>query len=150
MRIKVAKKLPPEINMIPMIDVIMMLLIFFLVATRMKTEEDKIDLELPTSLEALIDAISKKEAAPIVVNIVPAKVPGSKPFYVGTVGMDRAGLASVLQEQAKKIYEMHGEKAAMVRMRCDKNAEFSQLQEALKACQTAQIATVYVAAEKPQ
>ena len=148
MRMKVSKKLPPEINMIPMIDVIMMLLIFFLVATKMKTDEERIELQLPESVTAVINLIKENEPKPINVNILPSGVGGDKPYVVQNTHLDRKDLEAVLKAEAQKQWETRGEQA-YVRMRCAATADFVELQNALKACQSAKIIKVFVAAERP-
>jgi biopolymer transport protein ExbD len=147
MRYRTRKKNPPEINMIPMIDVIMMLLIFFLIATQMKKEESSLELVLPDSAQALMNVIAENEPQPLIINVLSSKEAPERPYVVQGVPMNQTELAPVLKVQAKKQWEANGEQAS-VRMRCDRSAEFIELQEALRACQTANIIKVFIAAEK--
>ena len=148
MKMRLHLKPVPEINMIPMIDVIMMLLIFFLVATQMKKEETSIQLALPESLEALLDMIDKNAPAPMMVNILP-KSEGGERYMVAGQAMGKDELGRVLLAQAKKQKELGGQEAS-VRIRADKDAELADVQNALMACQKAMVVKVYIAAERPR
>jgi biopolymer transport protein ExbD len=53
MRIRKPEEEPFEIMLIPMIDCMLVIIIFFLVATTMKTRENELPLELPTAAGAL-------------------------------------------------------------------------------------------------
>ena len=53
MRVKKATEEPFEIMLIPMIDCMLVIIIFFLVATTLKTREKELPLNLPTSSAAL-------------------------------------------------------------------------------------------------
>ena len=57
---------PSEMHLTPLIDVVFLLLIFFLVATRFHEEEREIDTKLPEVAEALPLAVTPQE---VVVNI---------------------------------------------------------------------------------
>ena len=145
MRLRKVMKPVPEINMIPMIDVIMMLLIFFLVATQMKTQEVRADVQLPDSLQALLN---RDIASPLVINILPRDA-SDKPYSIGPVKLDNRELLDVLRVQASFIVNA-GAEMASVRIRADRSADFSQLQSALKACQLSHIKAVYIATEFPR
>jgi biopolymer transport protein ExbD len=145
MRLKTISKPMPEINMIPMIDVIFMLLIFFLVATQMKNEEYRTDVQLPDSVEALINLLKDKVPAPLDLTIVPASANG-RTYMVNGLEASKEELAEVLRWQGRVQWQRGGERAS-VRIRCDKRAEFIELQRALKACQEAEVIQVYIAAE---
>jgi biopolymer transport protein ExbD len=53
MRVKKPDEEPFEIMLIPMIDCMLVIIIFFLVATTLKTREKELPLELPTAAGAL-------------------------------------------------------------------------------------------------
>ena len=139
-----------SLSLTPLIDVIFLLLIFFLVATQIKENETRVRLRLPESVEALLDQI-KGEPRPITINIV-AKKPGEtgigvKPYWVRGLALNLEELKRALKWQSEKQYEEYGEQAT-VRIRADRKSELLQLQTALKACQDYKILRVFIAAEK--
>jgi biopolymer transport protein ExbD len=143
MKLKLHMKPMPEINMIPMIDVIFMLLIFFLVATQMKQEENAI-LRLPDSYKALLDAIDKSAGKPVILNI---KCVDVMPFEVDKVPMTFEMLVEFLRRYSATQWKPRGEEA-MVRIRCDRDAKFVQLQDSIRACRDAGVIKIFVAAAK--
>ncbi len=153
MRMKIARKAAPDINMIPMIDVIMMLLIFFLVATQMKKEESAFDLQLPESVKAMIDLLRDNPNSPVTVNIISAKYAApNKHFVVANDELSKDELTRALQEISLHARE-RGDKAGtdtIVRIRADRDSLLEDLQSVLLCCQKAQIYKVYIAAEKPR
>jgi biopolymer transport protein ExbD len=152
MRMKHLAKPMPEINMIPMIDVIMMLLIFFLVATQMKKEESAFDLQLPESVKAMINLISQ-DSSPVTVNIISAKYAApNKHFVVAGAELSKDELTLALREitlRAKQRGDKGGEDT-IVRIRADRDSQLEDLQTVLICCQKAEIYKVYIAAEKPR
>ena len=72
MKIKKPEEEPFEIMLIPMIDCMLVIIIFFLVATTIKSHEKELPLQLPDSLAA---------------------VPSEQPTDIFIIGVDRAGQA---------------------------------------------------------
>lgn len=148
-------KQPPstkrEVDMTPMIDCVFLLLIFFLVATDIKRTETSANVQLPKSVEALIDAI-KGKPAPLVVSILPKKAGetglGDRPYWILNKGYNLEDLKKVLHAQAEEQYNLNHGEQAIVRLRADRRATLEQLQYALKACQEARIISIYIAATK--
>jgi biopolymer transport protein ExbD len=143
MKLKIKLRPMPEINMIPMIDVIFMLLIFFLVATQMKQEEYAA-VRLPDSFKALLDAIDKDAPKPVILNVKPVDV---QPFQVDKVDMTFEQLVEFLRHYSKTQWKPRGEEA-LVRIRCDREAKFVQLQDAVRACRDAGVIKIFVAAAR--
>lgn len=67
MPIKMLPQEEPQLNLTPMIDVILTLIIFFMVATKFNEEERAVDLKLPTAAQS--GAPAAAAAAPRVVNV---------------------------------------------------------------------------------
>jgi biopolymer transport protein ExbD len=143
MKLRIKLKPMPEVNMIPMIDVIFMLLIFFLVATQMKQEEYAM-VRLPDSFKALIDALKDEKTKPVILNVHPIDV---SPYEVDKVNLTFEQLVMFLREYAKHQWKPRGEEA-LVRIRCDREAKFVQLQDAVRACRDAGVIKIYVAAAR--
>lgn len=151
MMLKQAPANKREVDMTPMIDCVFLLLIFFLVATDIKRNENAITVQLPKSVEALLKLIEEKPPGPLVVSILPKKPGelglGDRPYWIFNRGCNLDELKTVLQKQAEQQYRMYGEQA-IVRLRADRRATLEQLQYALKACQEARIISIYIAANK--
>jgi biopolymer transport protein ExbD len=116
----------PGLNMTPMMDVIFLLLIFFLVGTKLSESERKIGLEVPSVTEngALTAAPAKR-----IVNV----------YRDGSITLDRKPitreeLVSVLAA-AQKQYSDLG-----VLVRGDADGPFQNVAEVLNACKKAGIA----------
>ena len=146
MKCKLHVKPVPEINMIPMIDVIMMLLIFFLVATQMKKVEDGGEVTLPDSVQAAMDVL--KETGLLTVSILSRSDDG-KPYNVEGATMGGEELTRLLQLGARAERDLRGQDA-VVRIRADRDAQLSQVQGVLIACQKAKIVKVFIAADAPK
>jgi biopolymer transport protein ExbD len=134
----------PEINMIPMIDVIMMLLIFFLVATQMSKNPPS-SVVLPESLQAVIKDL--EETGMITVSVLSDSKDG-KPYQVGTETMGYEELVRLLQLGGRAEHDLRGQDP-VVRIRADRDAQLSQVQNLLMACQKAMIAKVFIATQNP-
>jgi len=144
MKLKIKLRPMPEINMIPMIDVIFMLLIFFLVATQMKQEEYAM-VRLPDSFKALLDALEQGAPKPVILNVHAAE--DARPYEVDKVMMSFEDLSTFLKTYARVQWKPRGEEA-LVRIRCDREAKFVQLQDAVRACRDAGVIKIYVAAAR--
>ena len=59
MRLQPTRQLPPDINLAPLIDVVFLLLIFFMVSTTFK-HESQIKIELPRAGEKAVEETKKK------------------------------------------------------------------------------------------
>jgi biopolymer transport protein ExbD len=119
----------PHINMTPMVDVILCLLVFFMAATRLYDwEENEFAVNVPEVAQA-----GPMTAAPddLVLNIVaPGKV------AIGTATYDLAALGGVL-EKARQAYIDQG-----VVIRGDARLSYQDLADVLSVCDTAGIQNV--------
>ena len=61
MAVKIKKQAVGSLSITPLIDVVFLLLIFFLVATRFAEEEREIEIELPTASQALPLTVEPRE-----------------------------------------------------------------------------------------
>lgn len=66
MAVKIKRSVNGQVTLTPMIDIVFLLLIFFLVTSRFSEEEQQLDVELPTASEALPAAIQPDE---LVINV---------------------------------------------------------------------------------
>jgi biopolymer transport protein ExbD len=119
----------PHINMTPMVDVILCLLVFFMAATRLYDwEENEFTVNVPQVAKA-----APLTAAPddLVLSIVsPGKV------AIGTTTYDLAALGGVL-EKARQAYSDQG-----VVIRGDASLNYQHLADVLSVCDSAGIQNV--------
>jgi biopolymer transport protein ExbD len=119
----------PHINMTPMVDVILCLLVFFMAATRLYDwEENEFTVNVPQVAKA-----APLTAAPddLVLTIVaPGKV------AIGTTSYDLAALGGVL-EKARQAYNDQG-----VVIRGDASLNYQHLADVLSVCDAAGIQNV--------
>ncbi len=140
MRLAQIVKPLPEINMIPMIDVIMMLLIFFLVATQMKGSEAG-SVQLAESERAAASVAEEK--GPMTVNIRPASDAGDRPYELSPAGpLTRSELTAVMREYV--LTRRDGE-TPVVRIRADRDSELRHLQGLLICCRDVGVYKVLLA-----
>ena len=111
-------------NMTPMIDVVFLLIIFFLVSSHLARQESQIPLELP---EATSHNPPNVETPALTVNVL---TDGS--WSVAGKRLDEASLASSLQE-----YLSRGGPEALVRVRVDQSVPYARVEKVLRtAAQT--------------
>ncbi len=127
MRLKHGKEANPEVNMVPMIDCVFQLLIFFLVAMQVKSP--LADLVLPISRKA-------EEAKPgdlLVVNIVKPTVNKERPYIVLGETFDLQGFKQFMKSR-QAFCDAQGKEMPVLRIRADKDSQFEQIQKCLIAC----------------
>ena len=114
----------PTLNLTPMIDVLMLLIIFFMVGTKFIESEKAMQLQLPTvsdTAKALSPAPSKK-----VVNV----------FRDGSVTLD--GKPVSLEQLTKRLASARSQyKGLGVMVRGDADANFQRVASVLNACKQA-------------
>jgi len=113
----------PSLNMTPMIDIVFLLIIFFMVGTKFAEMERKIGLQVPTvsNVGALTAAPEKR-----VVNI----------YRDGTITLDRD--AVTLDQLTERLAAAHDEYSNLgVLIRGDAAGQFQQVAEVLTACKRA-------------
>jgi biopolymer transport protein ExbD len=119
----------PSINMTPMVDVILCLLIFFMAATRLYDwDEDQFTVRVPEVADA-----APLTAAPEDLTLAIAE-PGR--VVVGTTTYDLAGLTAMLTE-ARNRYPDQG-----VLIRGDASLSYQHVADVLAACEAAGIRNV--------
>lgn len=127
----------PTLNLTSMIDVLFLLIIFFMVGTKFTEMERKIGLKVPqvSDVEALTAAPEKK-----VVNV----------YRDGQIAMDRETIT--LDELSRRLSAARAQYADLgVLVRGDGSGEFQHVAEVLNTCRKAGISELGVAVttEKP-
>ena len=127
----------PSLNLTSMIDVLFLLIIFFMVGTKFTEMERKIGLKVPqvSNIEALTSAPEKK-----VVNV----------YRDGQISLDRETVT--LDELSRRLISARSQYEDLgVLVRGDGSGEFHYVAEVLNACRKAGITELGVAVttEKP-
>ena len=120
---------PPFINMTPMVDVLLCLLVFFMAATQLY---DWVENQFSVKVPEVSDAAPLTQAPDdlILTILAPGKI------AVGEKTLDLAGLVEVLKA-AKARYADQG-----VMIRGDGKLDYQHLADVLSACESAGIASV--------
>ncbi len=120
------------LNLTPLIDVVFLLLIFFLVATTFAREEVEMDLRLPRS-----ESGGAGEAAPrLVIQVT----------HDGRVLLDRREVTvAALRQKLQAAAERNKDQEVLIRG--DARVQFGLVAEALDACLLAKLSRVSVAAQ---
>jgi len=147
MRLKRVERESPEVNMVPMIDCVFQLMIFFLIATQVKKNETQAELVLPISREA--EPVKADELPPIIVNIVKPEVNSKAPYIVMGLTFDLAGFKKYLQ-QRRQFYKEKGQEMPLLRIRADRDSQLKEIQEALIAARDVGIWQVRLTTRKVQ
>lgn len=120
----------PTLNLTSMIDVVFLLLVFFLVATKFSELERNIGLQVPevTNAEALTAAPEKK-----VINV----------YRDGQITLDQETVT--LEELSERLTAIHQQYADLgVVVRGDGQGTFQRVAEVLNACKQAGIAELAI------
>jgi len=144
--LKRAAEKKPEINIIPMVDIVFQLIIFFLVATQVKKSETA-DVMLPTARKA--EEIKKDETPPLIINIVKPEVSKERPYVVMGNMFDIKGLKKFLKAR-KETFRLKGGDMPILRIRADRDSQFKEIQEALIACREIEIWQIRLSAIKKE
>ena len=123
-----------SLNMTPMIDVVFLLLIFFLVSTRLEQEERDVAVDLPTASEAEPSVNRQRE---IFVTVTPE---GN--YYVDGRQLDEVRLASTL----KNAYRINPGRQR-VTIRADRDSRTRHVVAVMDACRQAHILNYSLATE---
>lgn len=118
-----------SINMTPMIDVVFLLIIFFLVSSHMAKQENNVPLELPTAVSGLSDTVDR---ATLVVNILPSGV-----WKVGSGVVDTASFPDVLRQRQRETAE-----PLRLKIRTAASVPYSQIEPLLFAASQAGIGDI--------
>ncbi len=120
----------------PMIDIVFLLLIFFLVTWNFSKDEMELDVQVPTAREG---KESRRAVGEVILNV---KADGS-------VIMNRRELnTEELQVALSKIQKLYPDQAVV--LRGDETTEYSRIVEVLDVCRSANIWNVAFATSKPQ
>lgn len=112
-------------NMTPMIDVVFLLIVFFLLASHMAQQETDVDLHLPEA--ATGNRPQEDEARRLVINITP-----SGEVIVSGQSVDRSTLAAMLQYESDTSRE-----PLEIRIRTDRRTPFRSVAPVLVECSQA-------------
>ncbi len=131
MPLKVARDELPALNLTPMIDVVLLLVIFFMVATQFADAERQIDLKVPSVKEAgALTPAPKKQ----VVNVF-----ANGRCHLNGKEMDLVGLTQELAHIKRQYPELG------VLVRGDGECRFDVVAKVLAACGKARIADTSIA-----
>jgi biopolymer transport protein ExbD len=108
-----------EINMSPMIDLVFLLLIFFLVASQI-IKIEKVKVEIPTAVYA---DVPEDETGRFMITVDPA---GN--LYVGT------GRVTIDQLKERLQAELEADNKVLIVLRADRNVKYKVNQEIIEAC----------------
>lgn len=123
-----------SLSMTPLIDVVFLLLIFFLVATRFEQEERDMDIDLPTASEAQPTIAAQKE---LFVNVT-----REGKFVVEGKELSLANL----QEKLVRAYRSNPGQQRVI-IRADRESRTANLVAVMDACNKANISNYSVATE---
>ena len=117
---KLAKKQEDEIGfqLAPMIDMTFLLLIFFMVTTKISKEQMKVEIKLPTASNATIPSdLSNRDII---------SIDGDGNYYIGQKETDKKELAAYLKERFKITPPLR------LYVRADRNTPGRQIKELMR------------------
>jgi biopolymer transport protein ExbD len=117
---KIAKKQEDEIGfqLAPMIDMTFLLLIFFMVTTKISKDQVKVDIKLPTAANATIpNDISNRDII---------SIDGTGAYYIGQTPATKKELTAHLKERFKVTPPLR------LYIRADKNTPGKQIKELMR------------------
>jgi biopolymer transport protein ExbD len=123
-----------SLSLTPLIDVVFLLLIFFLVATRFEQEERDMDVDLPQASAAQPTIFKGQEVFVTVTN--------GGDYYVNGEQMD----ATELEAMLKALYRSNPGRQRVL-IRADKDSRTHQVVAVMNACNKANIQDYSIAAE---
>jgi len=125
-----------EINLIPMIDIMLILLIFFMVATTIKHSEKSLPIELPRSAAAMDQPASEG------MFVVGVDAFGNK--YIGSEKVT----TSLLHDRIRSAAER--DTTQPVRIDADRKTPYEQIVEVIELCQFEGLHNVRLHTRSPQ
>jgi biopolymer transport protein ExbD len=143
MRLKRTATKKWEVNMVPMIDCVFQLIIFFLVSTQVKKTETT-DVTLP---QARMPEDVNKDEIPLIVNILKPQYGKERPYFVMGNYFNLRELKAFLKTR-KESLKIAGGEMPVLRIRADRDSQFKEIQEALIACRDIGIWQVRLSAIK--
>ena len=127
MRFSRKARRPPIINIISLIDILVVLLIFYIATTVFKKSEPKINIEVPSSTHAGV----AKDAAPSIIYIT-----ADSKMYLDDVEVQPDQLAAFLKDKMAK------DPNYKVAMKADTKAPFGMITKVMDAARTAGISNL--------
>jgi biopolymer transport protein ExbD len=121
-----------SINMTPMIDVVFLLIIFFLVSSHMAKQENNVPLDLPRAGSGLSDTAERHS---LVVNVL-----ANGSWRVGAAVVDELALAEVMRQRQRESTE-----PMRLKIRTDAAVPYSQIEPLLTAANRAGIGDIVFA-----
>ncbi len=111
-----------SLNLTPMIDVVFLLIIFFIVSSNLVQQDVAMELDLPSAASG--EQVKESNTRTITLN-----VPKAGTMLLGTESVDVAQLrASLLRER------QHSEKGIEIRIRTNKDVPFGAIESILVLC----------------
>ncbi len=133
MPLKTQQDQSPSLNLTPMIDVLFLLIIFFMVGTKFTEIEPNLPVELPQVAEARVDELPPKRRT-------------IRILADGTVQLDSRTVTNEdLTEQLQADIQRRPDLGVVVRS--DASGPFQNVAQVLSACQSAGVQRVAVAVE---
>lgn len=127
---------PAPMNLVPMIDVLFLLLAFFIISWQFSQSETELSVSVPTAEEG---ADPKQQRGELVINVL---VDGA--IRVESRSYTKEELLSMLQNLAKTY------KDQAVRIRGDSSADYQFIVEVIDICQKAGIWNISFATQRPK
>ena len=115
-----------SLSMTPLIDIVFLLLIFFLVTTRFEEEDHELEVMLPTASEAKPLVVKPKE---IFININQEGV-----YFIANASVDLEQMENILAQA-----DVNNPSGQTVVIRADRRCEWDKVVAAINACQRAGI-----------
>ncbi len=113
-------------NMTPMIDVVFLLIIFFLVSSHLARQEVQLELDLPSAASGL--PVPEEEARRIIVNVLP-EPQQQRRIMVGGRLLDSHELARMIRYEKERT-----EGDLEVRIRSDRGVPYRDVEPVMLAC----------------
>ena len=114
-------------NMTPMIDIVFLLIIFFLVSSHLARQETQVELDLPDAASS--DRAEEEDVRRIVVN-----VKSDQQILVGSVPTDVTRLEALLTYESQKMRRSPAARPLEVRIRTDRRVPYQAVEPILLAC----------------
>lgn len=118
-----------SINMTPMIDVVFLLIIFFLVSSHLAKQENQVQLDLPEASSALDDQVPRDT---VVVNILKTGT-----WQVGGVQVDEQGLTTRFRQRL-----MVAPEPPRLKIRTDEKVAYDRIEPILRIASTVGIGDI--------
>jgi biopolymer transport protein ExbD len=118
-----------SVNMTPMIDVVFLLIIFFLVSSHLAKQENQVELALPTAASALDDPATRET---LTVNVLP-----DGQWQIAGVNLDQRSISAKLRQRVMQTGE-----PLRLRIRTDRQVPYSRIEPLLREAAEAGIGDI--------